>query len=146
MLGHLVEAPRPAASKRRAMGVLLLHAVVIWAACAAVMGIGMAVTSLERALAVHAVAAPLVASAVSAFYFRRHGYTSPFLTASIVLATIMLVDFFLVALIINRSLDMFRSVLGTWLPFALIFVATAATGWWVAPRPSPAAGSSRRWP
>jgi len=30
-----------------------------------------------------------------------------------------------------RSLDMFRSVLGTWLSFLLIFAATAATGWTV---------------
>ena len=38
------------------------------------------------------------------------------------------VDLLLVALIINHSLDMFHSVLGTWLPFLLIFLATLLTG------------------
>ena len=37
-------------------------------------------------------------------------------------------DFFVVALLINRSLDMFASLLGTWIPFALIFVATYLRG------------------
>jgi hypothetical protein len=38
------------------------------------------------------------------------------------------VDFFVVALLINRSLDMFASLLGTWIPFALIFTSTYLTG------------------
>ena len=38
------------------------------------------------------------------------------------------VDFFVVALVINRSLEVFASVLGTWLPFALIFTSTYLTG------------------
>jgi uncharacterized integral membrane protein len=37
-------------------------------------------------------------------------------------------DFFLVALIINRSFDMFRSLLGTWIPFGLIFLSSYLTG------------------
>ncbi len=37
-------------------------------------------------------------------------------------------DFFVVALLINRSLEMFASPLGTWIPFALIFVSTWLTG------------------
>ena len=55
-------------------------------------------------------------------------YTSPVLTASAMLTFIVLVDFFLVALVINRSLDMFRSLRGTRLTFMLTFAATAATG------------------
>jgi hypothetical protein len=35
---------------------------------------------------------------------------------------------FVVALLVEKSFDMFRSVLGTWLPFALIFLATWLTG------------------
>jgi hypothetical protein len=74
------------------------------------------------------VAAPAFAAAVSAFYFRKHRDVSPLRAASIVLAFIALVDFLLVALIILRSLDMFRSFLGTWLPLLLIFAATALAG------------------
>lgn len=50
------------------------------------------------------------------------------MTAAFVLGFVVVVDFFLVAMVINRSLDMFRSVVGTWLPFALIFGSTFVTG------------------
>jgi len=40
----------------------------------------------------------------------------------------MTVDFFVVGLVINRSLEMFTSVLGTWIPFALIFASTWLAG------------------
>jgi hypothetical protein len=38
------------------------------------------------------------------------------------------VDFFVTALIINRSLAMFASALGTWIPFGLIFASTWLSG------------------
>jgi hypothetical protein len=41
---------------------------------------------------------------------------------------VMAVDFLVVALLINKSLAMFSSLLGTWIPFGLIFVSTYATG------------------
>ncbi len=125
----LESSSRPPVSRRRAVGVLLLHAFVIWAACAATIGVGGAVISMETTLIVHGVAAPVFATVVSASYFGRHDHASPLVAASTVLALIAVVDFLLVALVINRSLDMFRSVLGTWLPLGLIFAATAATGW-----------------
>jgi hypothetical protein len=37
-------------------------------------------------------------------------------------------DVFVVALLILKNTDMFKSVLGTWLPFTLIFVVTIFTG------------------
>jgi hypothetical protein len=37
-------------------------------------------------------------------------------------------DFFLVAMVINRSFEMFTSPLGTWIPFVLIFASTYLTG------------------
>ncbi len=51
--------------------------------------------------------------------------------ASIFVGFVILVDFFLVALIINKSMDMFASFIGTWLPFMLIFTATYLTGIYV---------------
>jgi len=47
---------------------------------------------------------------------------------------VMAIDFFLVALVVNGSLDMFRSLLGTWIPFALIFLSTYLTGRAVGPK------------
>jgi hypothetical protein len=37
-------------------------------------------------------------------------------------------DFFVVALLIQRDFAMFRSVLGTWLPFGMIFLSMFIVG------------------
>lgn len=108
--------------------IILAHALVGWALCAATMGIGMAVTSLNNALIIHAIGAPIFFASISLLYFRRFNYTTPLQTAAIFTAFVIIVDFFVVALLINHSLDMFTSLLGTWIPFALIFAATWLTG------------------
>jgi hypothetical protein len=41
---------------------------------------------------------------------------------------VVIMDVFVVALLIQRKFTMFRSVLGTWLPFALIFASTYIVG------------------
>jgi hypothetical protein len=108
--------------------VLLAHAFAGWALCAATMGIGMAVTTLNNALIVHAIAAPIFFAGISLIYFRKFNYTPPLQTAFYFLAFVVAVDLFVVALLINRSFAMFASLLGTWLPFALIFASTYFTG------------------
>lgn len=108
--------------------VILVHAFVGWALCAATMGIGMAVTTLQTTLIVHAIGAPIFFAGVSWIYFRKFNYTSPLQTALIFVGFVIVVDFFLVALLINRSLEMFTSLLGTWIPFALIFASTYLAG------------------
>jgi len=65
---------------------------------------------------------------VSLIYFKKINYTTPLQTAMVFVGFVIEVDFFVVALLINRSLEMFTSLLGTWLPFALIFVSTYLTG------------------
>ncbi|MFO7461686.1 MAG: hypothetical protein R6X07_13795 [Desulfatiglandales bacterium] len=107
---------------------LLLFAFIGWVACGSTMGIGMALTSLDTTLILHAIGAPIYFVILSFFYFRRFHHTKPIITAAAFLGFVVMLDFFLVALVINRSLDMFRSFLGTWLPFALIFIATWVTG------------------
>jgi hypothetical protein len=108
--------------------VLLALALIIWAACGAVMFAGMAMTSLDVALIVHALAAPLIAAIVSWFYFKRFHYTSPLATAVFFTSVVILMDLFVVAMLIEKSFAMFASILGTWIPFALIFLATYLTG------------------
>jgi len=108
--------------------ILLAHGFVGWALCAATMGIGMSITTLNNALIIHAIAAPIFFTCVSLVYFRRFNYTPPLITASIFIAVVIDLDFFVVAMLINRSFDMFSSFLGTWLPFALIFTSTFITG------------------
>jgi hypothetical protein len=108
--------------------ILLAHAFVGWALCAATMGIGMATIGLNTTLIVHAIGAPIFFLGVSLVYFRKFNYTTPLQTAFYFLAFVVAMDFFVVAILINRSFDMFASVLGTWLPFALIFASTYLTG------------------
>ena len=108
--------------------IIIAHAFVGWSLCAATMGIGMAVTSLENTLIIHAIAAPIFFAGVSLVYFRKFNYTSPIQTAAIFVAFVIAMDFFLVAMLINRSLEMFTSLLGTWFPFGLIFLSTWLTG------------------
>jgi hypothetical protein len=109
---------------------------VIWALCGAVMGIGQATTTTDNALIIHAVAAPFIVLAVSLLYFRSFGTGHVGLTAVVFTAVPLAMDFFLVALVLLRSLEMFGSPLGTWIPFALIFAVTYVTGRAMAARPA----------
>ncbi len=118
--------------------VILAHAFVGWMLCAATMGIGMATTTMNNTLVIHAIGAPLFFTGVSLIYFRKFNYTAPLQTAVYFLAFVVAMDFFVVALLINRSFDMFASVLGTWLPFALIFASTYLTGRWMTAMKVPA--------
>lgn len=116
---------------RKAVGIITLHAFVGWALCGAIMGVGLSVMSEQATLIAHAIGAPIIFAAVSWFYFTRFNYTTPLQTAVIFVSFIIFVDFFLVSLIINGSLEMFASVLGTWLPFSLLFTSTYLTGLYV---------------
>jgi hypothetical protein len=107
---------------------ILAHACAGWLLCGAIMGIGLAVTSLKRTLVIHAIGAPLIFAAVSWIYFTWFGYTTSLETAIWFISFVIGMDFLVVALLIQRKLDMFRSLLGTWVPFSLIFVATYAVG------------------
>jgi hypothetical protein len=68
---------------------------------------------------------------ISYLYFTHFAYTTPLIAAFIFVGVVIDMDFFVVALLIQRKLDLFRSVTATWLPFALIFVATYAVGYLV---------------
>jgi hypothetical protein len=104
------------------------HGIVGWALCGATMGIGMAVTSLRNALVIHALAAPVIFAALAWFYHKRFDAFSPPRTAALFLATVIALDVLIVAMVIEGSFEMFASLAGTWLPFALLFVAAWAAG------------------
>jgi len=108
--------------------IIAAFAIAGWAACGAAIAIGFAVTTQTGALVIHAIAAPVVFAALSSLYHARFAYTRPLTTAALFLAIVVALDVFLVALVIERSFVMFASVLGTWLPFVLIFGATWAAG------------------
>ena len=127
---------RPARWKVAA--VLGLHGLVVWGLCGATIAVGRAFLPMQTTLVVHAVVAPLVAAGASLHYSARFGYTGPLATATFFLSFVVVVDFLLVALVLERSLDMFRSALGTWIPFASIFAAAFAAGAWRRSRTRPA--------
>jgi hypothetical protein len=111
--------------------VILFHALVGWGLCGAVMGIGRKLWGIETALVVHAVAAPVIFVVLSWIYFKKFHYTRPMPTAGIFTAVIVAMDAGLVAPFFEKSYAMFASIPGTWIPFALIFIATWVTGKYV---------------
>ncbi len=107
--------------------VIGLHGVAVWALCGGVMEAARAGIGQDNALVVHAVAAPIIAAAVSASYLRRFGYTRPAPTAAVFTIIPMVLDATVIAPFAEHSYAMFTSAIGTWIPFALIFASTYAT-------------------
>ena len=108
--------------------IITTHALIGWALCGAIIGIGFQVTSVENTLIIHALGVPIIFVLVSLVYFNRFDYTTPLQTAIIFTASAILLDFFIIALLVNKSFEMFTSIIGTWIPFASIFLSTYLVG------------------
>jgi hypothetical protein len=108
--------------------IILGHAFVGWGICGSIIGIGRNVTTMEITLILHAIGAPVFFAIIALIYFKNFSYTPPFQTAIIFVSFVIIMDVFLVALFIEKSFVMFTSILGTWIPFVLIFMATYITG------------------
>ena len=111
-------------SRATRLAVIVGHAAVGWAFCGGIMAIGQQLTTLDRTLIIHAVGAPVGFAVITWFYYRKFGFTSPLQTASLFLLVVIALDVFVVALLIERSFDMFKSPLGTWIPLSLSFLST----------------------
>ncbi len=122
--------------------VLLAFATFGWAFCAAIMGALPPLVGMDTALMVHLIAGPSGFAALALLYHRRVAKYAPLTVAIVFVAWVVLVDFVFVGLVILRSLEMFRSPIGTWLPFTSIFVLSWTAGVWV--RRTPATRSSVR--
>jgi len=108
--------------------IVLLHALVLWALCGATIGIGRAFWGIETTLIVHLLAVPVFSSLISLFYFKRFGHFAPVTAAAMFAGSVIALDAGLVAPVFEKSFEMFRSILGTWIPLGLIFVSTLVTG------------------
>jgi len=115
--------------------IILGFGVAVWAFCGALVGVGRQFMSMDMTLIVHAVGAPVGAAIASWFYFRNFYFTRPFATAATFVGLSLVLDVLIVALLIEKSFDMFSSILGVWLPQALIFSATYSTGRFMTPEP-----------
>ena len=107
---------------------LLTHGIMLWAACGLVMNVARALLPLDRALFAHGLAAPLLAALVTALYFRRPGHAPPLPTALVFVFVVAGLDALVTAPFLERSWAKFGSLVATWIPFALIFMASYRTG------------------
>jgi hypothetical protein len=119
-----VVTPQPG----RSLAWVLLYAVLGWTLCAATMGFLLAITTAGAATWIHAFAAPLIFAVIAGRYFRLRGARDPLPTAWAFVSTVALLDLAIVAGVIQHSFAMFGSIVGSWLPFLLIFLVTWAVG------------------
>ncbi len=114
--------------------VIAVHAVIGWALCGAIIGVGTQFWTMDTTLIVHAFGVPIVFLCVSLSYYTFFNYTTPLQTATIFVASAILLDLVVVAVMIERSFEMFGSLIGTWIPWALIFTTTYLVGEFVTNR------------
>ena len=111
--------------------IIFIHMFIGWALCGAIIGIGREVTSIQNTLIIHAIGVPIIFAIISLIYFKKFNYTAPLPTAIIFLSFAVFMDIFVIALFVEKSFEMFASILGTWIPFALIFLSTYLVGLYV---------------
>jgi len=99
-----------------------------WAIYGATIAVGRQVMPMHTTLVIHAVVAPTVFAGLSLFFFKQFPSSSSLTTALAFLSVVISLDLFVVAPFMERSYAMINSLLGTWIPFALIFGASYATG------------------
>jgi hypothetical protein len=119
--------------------VFLAHALVGWGLCGSLIGIGRQVTDMQTTLIVHAIGVPIIFGVISLVYFKWFNYATPLQTGALFTLFAILMDFFVIATFVEKSYEMFTSVLGTWIPFALIFLSTYLVGSYVLRRKQAAA-------
>jgi len=108
--------------------VIIIHAFIGWALCGATIGIGRSLATMETTLIIHAIAAPLFFIIITSVYYRKFAFTKPLTTALVFIGFVILMDAGLVAPVFEQSYEMFTSLIGTWIPFLLIFLSTYLTG------------------
>lgn len=111
--------------------IIFIHMFIGWALCGAIIGIGRQVITIQNTLIIHAIGVPIIFAVISLIYFKKFNYTTPLQTAVIFLSFAIFMDFFVVALLIEKSFEMLTSILGTWIPFVLIFLSTYLVGLYV---------------
>lgn len=107
---------------------LALLTLVVWAACGGVIAAGRRIWSLRTTLIVHLFAATAFAFAAGAAHKALAPGFDPVARAAAMTGAIIALDALVVAPLFERSYAMFRSALGTWIPFAAIFAASWAAG------------------
>ncbi len=121
----------------------LLHGATGWALCAGTMTVLTQLLSPGTAIVLHAIAAPLFFLGIAVHYFGARGARDPLPTAILWTLMVLALDVVIVASAVSGSFAMLASVAGLWLPLALIFLVTAATGGLMSTLPWPKTSSER---
>ncbi len=108
--------------------VITIFGLIGWGLCGAIIGIGRSVTTMETTLMIHAIAVPIVFGILSFFYHHYFHYTRPVQTGLIFMGMAIMLDAGIIAPFAEKSYAMFASILGTWIPFGSIFLATYLVG------------------
>jgi len=103
---------------------LIGHALVGWGVCGLTMMIGRRFLPMGLTLVVHAVVATLTFALLASRYAGRHPDVPAARIAWTMLGVVVGLDALVVAPFMERSYEMFQSVAGTWVPFALILAAS----------------------
>jgi menaquinone-dependent protoporphyrinogen oxidase len=115
---------------------LIEHGVLGGALCAAVMAGLLALTTTGLALALHAIAAPILLVLVSRHYFAPPGAREP-VVAALVFTGMAMLALPAAAWQMQGQLTVFTAILGVGLPAALIFASTWLTGFIMSTLPWP---------
>ena len=107
---------------------VVVHGLVGWAICGATIGVGRQLASVEITLLIHVVAALLAFGLLTWHHFRRFPESSAASTSLTMVGIVVGLDALLVAPFLESSYAMFKSVIGTWLPFASIAAASYFVG------------------
>ena len=105
---------------------LFAASLVLWGMCGAVIAVGRRIWSLQTTLYVHLVAAPVFAYVLASLHKLAAPEFDSLLRAGVMTGIVTALDVLVVAPLFERSYEMFRSIIGTWLPFAAIFLASWA--------------------
>jgi hypothetical protein len=108
--------------------VIAIFGLIGWGICGAIINIGRSTIGTDATLIVHAILVPIVFGILSFLYHRFFHYTRPVITGVIFMLLAMLLDAGIIAPLAEKSFVMFTSILGTWIPFGLIFLATYLVG------------------
>jgi hypothetical protein len=109
--------------------VIAVFGLIGWGICGGIINVGRSLIGTPITLIIHAIAVPIVFGILSFLYHRNFHYTRPLQTGLIFTGLAMLLDAGIIAPLAEHSYVMFTSLLGTWIPFGLIFLVTTGVGW-----------------
>lgn len=108
---------------------LIALTLILWAICGGVIAIGRRIWAMQTTLIIHLFVASIGAFGIAATHKLLFPNVAALPRAVAITAVIVGLDALVVAPLFERSYAMFRSALGTWIPFAAIFFASWTAAW-----------------